>query len=228
MFFGLQPVVMAAVQNKFMKNLDRKWGSPPRRKRQLATGWQNFSKLGTTKKDEIEADTLRLSIFVGLVDDEEDGQHNVGASPKVLRPTSMTWIANRPGVSKDTTYKGAASECSHIVLFIRSMRPPPPPIRCHFLHFFAGKRCRPQYQKGSSWLHRKTQGKRVRGKYSVYTLYVFMAVHPCDIKNVPKARTIKGITKHYYWKCDKPGLLAYRRARCWCKRCLTGDNDMCT
>ena len=77
-------------------------------------------------------------------------------------------------------------------------------------------------------LHRRTQGKPVRGKYSVYTQYVFMAMHPGDIKNVPRARTTNGFTKHYHWKCDRPGVLAYRRAPCWCKRCLRGDNDMCT
>ena len=82
---------------------------------------------GATKKDKIEADSLRLSILAGLADDEEDGQHNMGAPPKVLRPSSMTWIANRPGLSKGTMYKGAASEYSHVVLFIRWLRPPPPP-----------------------------------------------------------------------------------------------------
>ena len=49
-----------------------------------------LKELGTTKKDKSEAHTLRLPILAGLVDDEEDGHHNVGASPNVLSPTSMT------------------------------------------------------------------------------------------------------------------------------------------
>ena len=65
------------------------------------------------------------------------------------------------------------------------------------------------YSDGARILHRRTQGKPVREKYSVYTQYVFRAVHLGDIKNVPEARTIKGITKHYHWKYDKPGVLAY-------------------
>ena len=62
----------------------------------------------------------------------------------------------------------------------------------------AGEKIR-NYSNAARIVHRRTQGNPVCGKYSVYTQYVFMAVHPGNIKNVPTTSTTSPFVDVELW-----------------------------
>ena len=77
-------------------------------------------------------------------------------------------------------------------------------------------------------LQSRTQGRPIKGKYSVFTQYVFHCVNPGDVDLVPSGKTVPGITKSYSWRCcrDKDRIMR-RRLPCFCSKCVAGDWDAC-
>ena len=52
-------------------------------------------------------------------------------------------------------------------------------------------------------LQSKTQGRPIKGKYSVFTQYVFHCVNPGDVDLVAPGKTVTGITKFYSGRCGR-------------------------
>ena len=87
-----------------------------------------------------------------------------------------------------------------------------------------GARC-PDYVAAAAILRKHTQGKPIRGKYSVYQQYVFMSVDPSDVINVDPGKTVPMITKAFHFRSLESGELEKRRLPCWCDLCVAGDRN---
>ena len=77
-------------------------------------------------------------------------------------------------------------------------------------------------------LQSRTQGRPIKGKYSVFTQYVFPCVNPKDVDLVAPGKTVPGTTKSYSRMCcrDKDRIMR-RRLSCFCSKCVAGDWDAC-
>ena len=77
-------------------------------------------------------------------------------------------------------------------------------------------------------LQSRTQGRPIKGKYSVFTQYVFHCVNPGDVDLVPSGKTVPGITKFYSWRCCRDeNRIMRRRLPCFCSKCVAEDWDAC-
>ena len=89
-----------------------------------------------------------------------------------------------------------------------------------------GAKCA-HYLAATDILRKHTQGKPIRGVYSVYQEYVFFTVDPSDVSNVDPGKTVPRITFRFHFRSMNSGQLEQRRLPCWREACIIGNHGNC-
>ena len=77
-------------------------------------------------------------------------------------------------------------------------------------------------------LHQRTQGKPIKGRFSVFKQYVFHHVDSDEVVSVDAGKCVKGITKAYaFLSCKKGDQIQKRTLPCFCPNCQAKNWDQC-